>query len=45
VDEAIRFIDAFIATPFSNEPRHVRRIKQLHEFETTGAIAGHELGL
>jgi len=45
VDEAMLFIDTFIATPFSNEPRHERRIKQLHEYETTGAIAGHELGV
>jgi ribose 5-phosphate isomerase B len=45
VDEAILFIDTFIATPFSNEPRHIRRIAQLREYERTGAIAGHELGI
>ncbi|MBX3193523.1 MAG: ribose-5-phosphate isomerase [Microbacteriaceae bacterium] len=41
LDQAIRFIDTFIATPFSDEERHARRIAQLAEYETTGAIAGH----
>lgn len=41
VDEAVSFIDSFIATPFSGEERHVRRIAQLAEYERTGAIAGH----
>ena len=35
-----RFIDAFIAEPFSFEERHVRRIAQLAEYEATGDIAG-----
>ncbi|VXC04989.1 ribose-5-phosphate isomerase [Plantibacter sp. T3] len=39
-DEAVSFIDAFIAEPFSLEERHARRIAQLAEFEATGAIAG-----
>ncbi|TQO21000.1 ribose 5-phosphate isomerase B [Rhodoglobus vestalii] len=43
VDEATRFIDLFIAEPFSGDERHVRRIAQLGEYETTGAIAAHPL--
>jgi ribose 5-phosphate isomerase B len=39
-DEAIRFIDLFVAEPFSNEERHARRIAQLAEYEATGDIAG-----
>ena len=40
VEEATRFIDLFIAEPFSLEERHVRRIAQLAEYEATGDIAG-----
>ena len=43
VDEAIAFIDRFIATPFSGEERHARRIAQLAEYETTGRIVGHDI--
>ncbi|MBA4247090.1 MAG: ribose-5-phosphate isomerase [Microbacterium sp.] len=43
VDEALRFIDLFISTPFPGDERHVRRIAQLAEYETTGTIAGHEI--
>ena len=42
-DEVKGFIDAFIMTPFSGEERHARRIAQLAEYETTGAISGHEI--
>ena len=38
VEEAMRFIDLFIATPFPGDERHVRRIGQLGEYERTGAI-------
>ncbi|MCU1407968.1 MAG: ribose-5-phosphate isomerase [Microbacteriaceae bacterium] len=40
VEDATGFIDAFIAEPFSEDERHVRRIAQLAEYETTGTIAG-----
>jgi ribose 5-phosphate isomerase B len=44
IDEAVLFIDTFIRTTFSPEERHARRIAQLGEYETTGAIAGFSLG-
>ena len=37
-DEAATFIDRFIATPFSNEERHVRRIAQIRAYEDDGAL-------
>ncbi len=40
LEEAVSFIDAFIAEPFSGDKRHARRIAQLAEFESTGDIAG-----
>ena len=43
IEEATRFIDAFIAEPFSDEERHARRIRQLGEYERTGTIAGKDV--
>jgi ribose 5-phosphate isomerase B len=40
-EDAIRFVDIFLATPFSGADRHQRRIDMLAEYEATGAIAGH----
>ena len=40
--EAMAFVDLFLATPFSQDDRHERRIAMLAEFEETRAIAGHE---
>jgi len=35
LDEATAFVDAFLVTPFSGNPRHARRIQQLTDFERT----------
>ncbi|MFC5338459.1 ribose-5-phosphate isomerase [Leucobacter denitrificans] len=43
VADAIRFIDLFIDTPFPGDERHVRRVAQLGEYETTGSIAGKQV--
>jgi ribose 5-phosphate isomerase B len=43
IDEALLLIDTFLATPFSGVDRHERRIAQLAEYETTGAISGFSL--
>jgi ribose 5-phosphate isomerase B len=37
-EEAASFIDTFIATPFSNEERHVRRIAEIAAFEKDGSL-------
>ncbi|MBW4095262.1 MAG: ribose-5-phosphate isomerase [Acidobacteria bacterium] len=39
VDEATIIIEAFLAEPFSNAERHVRRIGKIAEYETTGQVA------
>jgi ribose 5-phosphate isomerase B len=37
-EDAQRFVDIFLATPFSHDPRHARRIGLLTEYERTGHI-------
>ena len=38
IDDCKAIIDAFIATPFSNDERHIRRINKIAIFEETGEI-------
>ena len=38
--DALRFVEIFLATPFSQGARHKRRIAELAEYEATGAIRG-----
>ena len=42
-DVALELVQAFLATPFSGDARHVRRINQLTEFENTGVIPERRL--
>ncbi|MFD6186812.1 ribose-5-phosphate isomerase [Streptomyces goshikiensis] len=37
-DEAVSFIEAFLATPYSGEERHTRRIEMLSAYERTGEL-------
>ena len=37
-EEAISFVEAFLAEPFSQDPRHERRIAMLATYEDTGAL-------
>ncbi|WP_426996040.1 ribose-5-phosphate isomerase [Pseudarthrobacter sp. N5] len=38
VEEATELIEAFLAEPFSNDERHIRRIGKIAAYETTGRV-------
>jgi ribose 5-phosphate isomerase B len=42
--DALRFVEVFIDTPFSQGERHKRRIAELAEWEASGTIGGAALG-
>lgn len=38
IEEATGFVELFVATPFSHDPRHQRRIDMLTAYEKTGEL-------
>jgi ribose 5-phosphate isomerase B len=38
LDDAVGFAQVFVATPFSGEPRHARRLAMIADYEKTGDL-------
>ncbi len=38
IEEATRLVETFLGTPFSQDPRHARRISEVAEYERTGVL-------
>jgi ribose 5-phosphate isomerase B len=38
VEEATRFVELFVSTAYSGDPRHTRRIEMLHSYERSGVL-------
>jgi ribose 5-phosphate isomerase B len=38
LDAAVRFVEIFVSTPFSRDPRHIRRIEMISAFEKSGEL-------
>lgn len=40
-EEGLEIVRTFLATEFPGDDRHMRRINQIEEFESTGDVSGH----
>jgi ribose 5-phosphate isomerase B len=38
ISDAVGFAKVFVETPFSQEPRHARRLEEIAEYEKTGEL-------
>jgi ribose 5-phosphate isomerase B len=45
LDEATRFVEIFLSTPFSGDPRHARRLRMVADYEATGSFEPGESAL
>lgn len=44
IEDATTFAKVFVETPFSQEPRHVRRLAMIEEYERTGELPAEPAG-